>query len=425
MCPGVPAGMAGRWEVVGGSDKGGILVREGQDLKSEPAGERLSRGAIVEELALVGDRLNYQLITGSGPVTGWVSLKAGGHNLVVRKGAQAVPAKKAAAKSGKQDSIAGVPLALAALEEDLGGPAEAAGEVEVDEALKKRLEGQAEAKRLEGALLQYCAKYEALGYPLEEPRLRVICFHNEGSAESNFTGPGTALRAWAEECRAVEVCAVDYPGRGKLLKARRPATIEALALELLAVLHAKLADAVPYAVWGHGVGAWVAFELLLVARAAGLPMPLAGLFMAFPAPHLPLAQRKWHKNAGLNEKQFREEVINWDRSHFTGAGKVIFEDLLWEQALQPLLRADFCLFDEYRFQHKGAPRFSFPIHAWHFEAEHYCCSEHVEMWKEWTVGSFDFQVMQGMGHLTCFYKPELRRDYFKKVTEILRGHSGL
>ena len=29
-----------QWEVVGGSDKGGILVRKGQDLKSEQLTER-------------------------------------------------------------------------------------------------------------------------------------------------------------------------------------------------------------------------------------------------------------------------------------------------------------------------------------------------------------------------------------------------
>lgn len=37
----------------------------------------------------------------------------------------------------------------------------------------------------------------------------------------------------------------------------------------------------------------------------------------------------------------------------------------------PLMRADFCLFDEYKFKHAGAPKFDFPIHSWHFELEHY------------------------------------------------------
>mmetsp|Transcript_77368 Transcript_77368/g.135225 ORF Transcript_77368/g.135225 Transcript_77368/m.135225 type:complete len:429 (+) Transcript_77368:65-1351(+) len=63
------------WEVVGGADKGGILVREGKDLASPQATRRLSTGARVRELNLLGERLEYELIDGSGPETGWVSLK--------------------------------------------------------------------------------------------------------------------------------------------------------------------------------------------------------------------------------------------------------------------------------------------------------------------------------------------------------------
>lgn len=63
------------WKVVGGADKGGILVRLGVGLKSEQADSRLSTGALVKELNLEGDRLNYALVEGTGPEEGWVSLK--------------------------------------------------------------------------------------------------------------------------------------------------------------------------------------------------------------------------------------------------------------------------------------------------------------------------------------------------------------
>jgi len=66
--------MAQMWEIVGGSDKGGILVREGADLKSTQLTERVSTGALVEELELVGERLHYKLHEGTGPPEGWVSL---------------------------------------------------------------------------------------------------------------------------------------------------------------------------------------------------------------------------------------------------------------------------------------------------------------------------------------------------------------
>jgi len=71
-----------RWKVVGGKDTGGILVRAGQDLKSQQLPTRLASGALVDQLALKGERLQYRLAEGEGPSEGWVSLKVSGKTLV-------------------------------------------------------------------------------------------------------------------------------------------------------------------------------------------------------------------------------------------------------------------------------------------------------------------------------------------------------
>lgn len=101
--------MVQMWEIVGGADKGGIIVRyveiflmlssalvlrgmlcflflfapvkclklflvvrDGENTKSNQLDDRLSTGALVEEIELKGDRLNYRLAVGTGPTTGWV-----------------------------------------------------------------------------------------------------------------------------------------------------------------------------------------------------------------------------------------------------------------------------------------------------------------------------------------------------------------
>lgn len=74
------------WTVVGGVEKGGILVRSGEDFKSKAFDSRLSTGAKVEELELVGERLHYKLLEGTGPEDGWVSLTISGKVLVERSG---------------------------------------------------------------------------------------------------------------------------------------------------------------------------------------------------------------------------------------------------------------------------------------------------------------------------------------------------
>lgn len=77
--------MLPRWEVVGGADKGGILVREGQATTSTQLPQRLATGAIVNELRIEGERLQYQKLWGEGPDTGWVSLALSGRELLVRR----------------------------------------------------------------------------------------------------------------------------------------------------------------------------------------------------------------------------------------------------------------------------------------------------------------------------------------------------
>jgi len=73
------------WEVVGGVDKGGIIVRTGSELGSTPAVERLSTGALVRQLEETDGRLHYELLTGSGPAKGWVSINLREKALLVER----------------------------------------------------------------------------------------------------------------------------------------------------------------------------------------------------------------------------------------------------------------------------------------------------------------------------------------------------
>eukprot|EP00747_Dinoflagellata_sp_TGD_P109985 gnl/TRDRNA2_/TRDRNA2_170837_c0_seq26.p1 gnl/TRDRNA2_/TRDRNA2_170837_c0~~gnl/TRDRNA2_/TRDRNA2_170837_c0_seq26.p1 ORF type:complete len:411 (-),score=105.47 gnl/TRDRNA2_/TRDRNA2_170837_c0_seq26:223-1455(-) len=72
------------WKVVAGANKGGLLVRTGECLESPIEETRLSTGATIEQIQLIGDRLNYKLIDGSGtgPETGWVVVSVRGRTLV-------------------------------------------------------------------------------------------------------------------------------------------------------------------------------------------------------------------------------------------------------------------------------------------------------------------------------------------------------
>ncbi|CAE7212220.1 unnamed protein product [Symbiodinium natans] len=64
-----------KWEVVGGGDKGGIVVRVGRHLSSAEHPSKLEKNSLVEEVARAGDRLKYRLLKGNGPEEGWVSVR--------------------------------------------------------------------------------------------------------------------------------------------------------------------------------------------------------------------------------------------------------------------------------------------------------------------------------------------------------------
>merc|ERR1712107_742234 len=133
----------------------------------------------------------------------------------------------------------------------------------------------------------------------------------------------------------------------------------------------------------------VAFEWLLLIRKMGLQLPKAVFLNAFPAPHMPTAMRPWRRSKRLSDEEMKVELMNWDKGHFTGAGKVVFDEPAWKDTWLPMMRADFQLYDEYKFKHTGVPKFDFPIHAWHMEGETVNKKDMIEMWKDWTSTAFD------------------------------------
>lgn len=65
------------WVVVGGKEKGGLIVRKGKELDSPFYKFRLSTGArIMAESEINSKRMHYRKIDGDGPDFGWISIVA-------------------------------------------------------------------------------------------------------------------------------------------------------------------------------------------------------------------------------------------------------------------------------------------------------------------------------------------------------------
>lgn len=197
-------------------------------------------------------------------------------------------------------------------------------------------------------------KWFPLYKPLASPRLRILCFPNAGSAENIYTGMANRnkqrapnkLMAWAGEAQA-EVLAVQYPGRENRRGEPFVKTCQEMAAALLPVVRTKLAeaegdgeDAVPFVFVSHSCGNWVAYELLRLLRRESLPLPKAFFVSCMASPDIAAAAKPWKPNREMGTAQLQAECKLWD------VNEAVFHPSVWP-TFEPLLRADFSLFDQY------------------------------------------------------------------------------
>jgi surfactin synthase thioesterase subunit len=162
--------------------------------------------------------------------------------------------------------------------------------------------------------------------------LRLFCFPYAG-------GSATVFRGWAERFPAtVDVRPMHPPGRGRRFHDALLYRVDQLADEATAAI-APLLDR-PYALFGHSMGASVAFEVAQCLRERHLPQPACLIVAGRGAPHLDDPDPPIH---GLPDRRFLEEVM---RMNGTPDDVMTQPDIV--KIILPVLRADFEAIEMYR-----------------------------------------------------------------------------
>lgn len=213
--------------------------------------------------------------------------------------------------------------------------------------------------------------------PLARPRLRLFCFAHAGASAATFHRWPAAI---GED---VEVLGAELPGRGSRLREPAYRRMADLIAGVAAQVEPRLD--VPYAVFGHSLGAAVAFELVRTLRRAGAPSPAHLVVSARYAPQVPRTLPAIHT---LPQAAFMRAL-----SARYGVANSALDDPEMAALLYPPLQADLEIFETWAYTEE-AP-LAVPITACVGSRDPTVTREGAEAWRDQTTAGFACHVLQG------------------------------
>ncbi|MEY9844346.1 medium-chain acyl-[acyl-carrier-protein] hydrolase [Streptacidiphilus sp. BW17] len=169
--------------------------------------------------------------------------------------------------------------------------------------------------------------------PRPDARLRLVCLHPAGAGPMFF-------RSWdAVLPQDVEVAAVHLPGRESRFAETPVPDYQQAVAALHAALRPVLTDATPYALFGHSMGALLAYGLAVAARRHGDPEPVRLFVSGSAGPGVPRRRRGRHTWTDA-------ELVD-DLRAMGGTPEEVLADRELLELILPPLRADYALCDTF------------------------------------------------------------------------------
>lgn len=227
--------------------------------------------------------------------------------------------------------------------------------------------------------------------PLRTPGstgLPLFCFPHAGAGAS-------AYRSWVGRLPGVEVLPVQAPGREARL--REPA-YEQLGpmVEELATVVLDAVDGGPYALYGHSLGALVAFETLRKIRRRGATEPAHLIVSGCAAPQCPVEDGP--PVTGMSQAELARML-----GKLGGTPAWLLSDPELLQMILPAVRADFSVKETYRYVEQ-AP-ISVPLTVLASTADPRAAHHLQERWRELTAAEFRLHTLTG-GHFAVLEQHE-------------------
>jgi|SRR5215211_5948065 len=231
------------------------------------------------------------------------------------------------------------------------------------------------------------------------PRHRLVCLPHAGAGATSYAEwPGLLPPD-------VELVVVQLPGREDRLGEPAFTDVPALLRTAAQVLRPYLRP--PFSVFGHSGGALFAYELAraLAARSAHQP---AHLFLSGQA--APDRTGEVPALHALPDDEFVEAV-----TAIGGTTPAVLADPQLREVVLPALRADFTLWERYRFV--PGPALAMPFTVFGGDRDERAPLATLRGWAAHTNGEFDLQVLDG----AHFYLQERRAEVAGVIAAKLAG----
>ena len=212
--------------------------------------------------------------------------------------------------------------------------------------------------------------------PNPKAAIRLICIPTAGAGMSTFRG-------WSERLAIAEVGLAELPGRGSRLREPVVASVAAAADGLVDAI--MRGHAGPTALFGHGLGATIAFEAARRLEARGWPT-LALFVSGRRAPSLPASGPGLSRlplEQLIEEAQRRSDAIPLDAA--------LDRDSI--RLLMPGVRADFEMLDGYVYQ--PGTQLRCPVVACGAASDPDASPNDLSAWRVETSARFSLHILAG------------------------------
>ncbi|HEU5331352.1 MAG TPA: thioesterase domain-containing protein [Actinocrinis sp.] len=241
-----------------------------------------------------------------------------------------------------------------------------------------------------------------LPFARPEGALTLYCVPHAG-------GSASAFRPWFGRIGAVAVRPVQPPGRETRLRETPYRDMTAYVRDLARAVRADVeATRKPYAVYGHSLGAWAAFELVRALRRGGAPDPEHLVVSGAAAPDDPP-----YDDGPPVGRMTEPDVVALLR-RIGGTPEWMLRDPRMLAVIVPRFRGDFQVKESYRYEPE--PPLDVPITAISASADPRAGARAMDGWRRQTARRFTAHTLAG-GHFAVLEQSELTLRHLARALE--------